>query len=167
VTPAEVGEAGEVLGMAPAVFAAVIAASAAVVVAVYGQVATVRRETANRRHAQRRTALVDLQDAAAELRTELRAYGIELRRALDLPSPLPGTVSPDIDSTRLRRAEALVDIRIVRLDDTIGHRPVAAAVRAWRETASEHFLSPSTVYASEEGAAWARVNEAVRTALSP
>jgi hypothetical protein len=166
VTPAEVADAGEVLGMAPAVFAAVIAASAAVVVAVYGQVATVRRETANRRHAQRRTAVVDLQDAAAELRTELRAYGIALRAALDLPSPLPGTVSPDVDSTRLRRAQALVDIRIVRLDDTIGHRPVAQAVTAWRDTATEHFLSPATVYASEEETAWARVNETVRSALT-
>lgn len=163
---APVPDAEQLLGLPPAVFAAVVAASAAVAVAVYGQVATVRREIANRRHNQRRTAVVELQDAAADLRTELRAYGIALRRALDLPSPLPGTVSPDVDSTSLRRAESLVDIRVVRLDDTIGHRPVAHALHAWREQATEHFLSPSSAYAGAEQAAWTRFNERVRATLN-
>lgn len=109
---------------------------------------------------------MELQEALLDLRTELRAYAADLLRELDVPSALPGVVSPEVDTTALRRAEALVDIRIVRLDDSIGHRPVAAAAAAWRNVAPDHFLSPATVHASVEQEAWDRFNEQARRTLN-
>lgn len=168
--------ADEVLGLPPAVFASVVAASVAVLVAFYGQFTAVRREQEGRRYERRRTAVLELQEAALDLRAALRAYGLALRTDLQQPQPPGepleiqppqpvGAVGAETDTTVLRAAEGLLEVRIVRLDDTIAHRPVGAAVRSWRETATEHFVSPNTVFATVEQAAWDGLNQAVSWAL--
>ena len=106
----------------------------------------------------------------------LRAYGLALRADLQQPQPQPqpleiqpaqpaGAVSAETDTTMLRAAEGLLEVRIVRLDDTIAHRPVVTSVRSWRETATEHFVSPNTVFAAVEQASWDGLNRAVSWAL--
>lgn len=168
----------EVLGLPPAVFASVIAASVAVLVAVYGQVATVRREQAGRRYERRRTAVLELQEAALDLRAALRVYGLALRADLEppemavpgqpdesQPTPPTGAINAGADTTMLRAAVGLLEIRIVRLDDTRSHKGLDEAVSSWRTTATEHFVSPHTVFAATEQTAWDRLNEAVAEAL--
>lgn len=167
--------ADAVLGLRPAVTAPVVAASAAVLVGVRAD-ATMRRGRERRRHERRRTAVLELQEAALGLRSALRAYGLALRSGLQEPQAQPqppevrpsrpvGPVGAEAGTTELRAAEGLLEVRVVRLDDTGTHRALGTSVTAWRQTAKEHFVGPYTVFAAAEQAAWDRLDRAVSRAL--
>lgn len=151
------------LGLPPAVFAAVVAASTAVVVAVLGQFLTARRERDARRDERRRVALTEVQDAALAVRGALRVYGLTLRSDLDQPLG-PRAVRVDVEDGDLHAAEGLLDVRLVRLSRD--HAAVAEAVRTWRRTAREHFISPTEVFATEEQERWHVLHQAVKEALT-
>ena len=146
-------------------YAAVITASVAVLVAVIGQFETWRRERAARRYERRRRALLDVQDAALALRSALRAYGPAVHTALAATRLENGRVAPDPDARRVSEAEGLLEVTQVRLDDDTYGQAVAESLHAWRQTAAEHFLTPREVPATEEQAAWTELHEAVAQAL--
>lgn len=165
---------GGVSGLAAAsssgapVAAAVITAAVAVVVAAVGQLETWRRERAGRRYERRRTALLEVQDAALAVRRALRVYGGELRLQLAgavRPATTRTRFAPRVEERDLADAQGLLEVRAVRLDvDRLG-TAVAQELQAWVQTSREHFLSPTDVSAGEEQAAWRQLNEAVAAAL--
>lgn len=117
---------------------AVIASAVAVVLAV----ATWRRERTARAYERRRTALLDAQDAALELRKELRKYGKALAAAVDeaRPEPLGPTgalVAPMADDSDRADAAALLEVRQTRLEAKPLSRAVSTALDHWRDRAEE------------------------------
>jgi hypothetical protein len=150
-------------GLEPSVVAAVITAAVAVVVAVITQLETWRRDRAVRRYELQRGALMDVQDAALQLRGRLRDYGQELRQAVDeLPQGniVAPTVQPRVNGAAAD-AEALLEVRLVRVDNP----RVVESVASWRAAASEHFISQEDVTADEEKTAWSRLNAEVGSAF--
>ncbi len=161
----------EILGLPVAVLSAVIAAAVAVVLAVVGQFETWRRERSARAYERRRTALLDAQDAAPDLRKELRKYGQALAAAVDeaRPEPLGPTgalVAPMADDSDRADAAALLEVRQTRLEAKPLSQAVSSALNDWRDRAEEHFISPGDVTAGAELEAWQAVNAAVAAALA-
>jgi hypothetical protein len=163
--------AAEVIGVPIAVLAAVITASVAVVLAVGAQVQTWRRDKGARAYERRRAALLDLQDAALELRRELRLYGAALRTAVGAAQEqAPGEggrlVAPDVEDAAVADVTGVLEVRRSRLENT----PLSAAagnrLDTWNSAATEHFLSPGDVTAGAEQDAWWAFNEAVAAALA-
>ena len=154
-----------------AVVTAVITASVAVVVAAYGQFETWRRERAAREYERRRDALIGVQEAALDLRRELRRYGRALQAAVaenkeQVGVQTPVLVSPDVPSDHMDDATAVLGVRVTRLERKPESEAVRAAADTWAATAREHFLSPQDETAGSESSAWDDMNEKVNTALS-
>lgn len=138
------------------VISAVIAALVALAVAVVGQLAISSRERSARRYERRRSALLDVQDAALELRRQLRQYGELVRAHPGQPGVAASTAEQDFDTARSRLVVALS-----RVED---QRAVEAVV-AWQAAASVSFISVLDVSASQEQARWEAMNQAVGRAL--
>lgn len=156
--------APDLSGRAPVV-AAVITAAIAVVVAVVGQVETARRDRAGRTYERRRSALLDVQDAALAVRRLLREYGLALRAAVEqLRGPLDRS-APRADDRDYADAQGTLEVRSVRLDDDVRGAAVAAALQRWTVLSQEHFLSAGEVPAAQEQQAWLAFNHAVARAL--
>jgi len=146
-------------------YAAVIAAAVAVVLAVAGQVETGRRDRIGRRYERRRDALLEVQDAALEVRRTLRDYGAALREAVERTQGPLDLSAPRSDDREYSDARARLEVRTVRLDDDERGRAVAEALREWSTTSQEHFLSSNEVPTATEQVAWRDFNEAVAVAL--
>ena len=152
---------------------AVITAAVAVVVAVITQLETWRRTRSDRVYDRRRSALIDVQDAALRLRNELRSYGRRLERASDTAVPAtsaqpdpPGTVlafGQDSDEADIARGR--LEVCAVRLEPTSAGRAASAALDTWATAAGEHFLSAGDRTAGTEQSAWTAFNTAVAAAL--
>jgi len=146
-------------------YTAVITAAVAVVLAVAGQVETARRDRLGRRYERRRDALLDVQDAALEVRRALREYGTALRAAVEGTHGPLDLSAPRADDRAYSDARARLEVRTVRLDDDPRGRAVAEALRDWSTTSQEHFLSSTEVPTATEQSAWQDLNEAVAEAL--
>ena len=155
----------EALGLPVAVLAAVISAAVAVVLAVVAQFETWRRERAARAYERRRTALIDCQDAALDVRRELRLYGAALRTAVT-DAPSPGSLVVDVDDAGVAGARGRLEVCRTRLERRPLSQAAASALLAWESAATERFLSPDDVTAGAEQAAWEEFLDAVADALA-
>jgi len=153
-------------GTSGTTIAAIITAAAAVLGVIVTQAVTLWRARSDRAYERRRTALTDAQDAALELRSVLRRYGVELRAAGQaLAVSANGQVSlavPDDLDDALYRARGALQVRVSRIDDA----RIVNLVQAWRVAAEQAFLSFDDVSATEEESAWRAVNTAIGDALS-
>lgn len=138
------------------VIAAVITAAVAVIVALLTQVATSRRDRADRRYAARRQAIVDAQDSAVDLRTALAEYGETVRRSATIPAPPPTDVARAVQRARGRLAVA-----VSRVQDAA----IQTAIDNWQHAAERRFLSVEEVTAAEEDAWFSYVNALAGLAL--
>ena len=146
-------------------YAAVLTAGVAVIVAVVGMLENARRDRVGRRYERRRDALLEVQDAALEVRRTLRGYGAALREAVEGTHGPLDLSAPRVDDRPYSDARAVLEVRTVRLDDDERGRAVAAALQEWTTTSQEHFLSGTEVPTATEQSAWQDVNEAVSRAL--
>lgn len=144
-----------------AVTAAVITASVAVVIAVLAQVSTWYLEHRNRVYERRRAALLDVQDAALQVRQALRRLAASVQdQAIGEPTAVLTPVeSPRAEAER-EDAEALLALRVARVDSLA----VRAAVETWQETARYWFLDEDGREAA--GRAWNAMNELMGWELS-
>ena len=136
---------------------ALIAAAVSLLVAVLGQYGLARRDRRERGYQRRRTALIDVQNAALELRQALAGFGV-LARAT------PGVRSTELlDAEReFDRALAVLEVRLSRLENA----EVADLVTAWRLAAQVSFISVHDVVTrSDEQQAWSALNAAIGNAL--
>jgi len=146
------------------VVAAVITASVAVVVAVLSQLSTWTLEHHHRMYERRRAALLDVQDAALQVRGRLRDLGPAVLLAVERAEPAQ-QVEVDEDarvSAARSDAEALLEVRLARLESA----EVREDVRAWQRAARFSFLGGDDVTTADEEAAWAAMNASVAEALT-
>lgn len=136
---------------------AVVAAATAVVVALFTQFVTWRRERTERVYERRRAALLDAQDAALALELRLGEFSRAAERAPGRPP-----------SAALREAEAaisdglaMLEVRLARVEDA----SVVQAVTEWRQRASLHAISAEEVRAEVERALWTAMNDRFARAL--
>lgn len=147
--------------------AALVTAVASIAVAVFTAVVLYVREYFTRKYDRRRLALLDVQDAAADLRKALRKYG---RQLLERVQDLPVGQAPDlvidfrVDEDEREDAYARLDVRLARLGRVQRDVAVGQAVEAWRDIAAEHFSARQPI-ARKEADAWTKVNNLVRKAL--
>lgn len=136
---------------------ALIAAAVSLLVAVIGQYGSARRDHRERRYQRRRSALLDVQNAALELRQALAGFGT-LARAK------PGVRSTELlDAEKeFDRALAVLEVRLSRLENA----EVAELVTAWRLAAQVSFISVHDVVSRpDEQRAWTELNAAIGDAL--
>jgi len=136
---------------------ALIAAAVSLLVAVIGQYGLVRRDRRERRYQRRRSALLEVQNAALELRQALAGFGV-LARAT------PGVRSAELlDAEReFDRALAVLEVRLSRLENA----EVRELVPVWRLAAQVSFISVHDVVSRpDEQRAWIELNAAIGTAL--
>lgn len=149
-----------------AVVAAVITACVAVVVAVVAQVSMWTLEHHNRTYERRRSALLDMQDTALKVRTELRTLGPKLRNAVEATELSETVVVPEDQAASAARAdaEALLGMYLARVESGA----VETSVRAWWAKARISFISlgDDDVTVRDEQLAWADMNEVVGHALT-
>ncbi len=148
-----------------AVVAAVVTASVAVLVAVLSQVSTWTLEHHHRVYERRRSALLDVQDAALQVRGRLRDLGPAVLVAVERTEPaLQVEVDEDIRVSAARSdAEALLEVRLARVESTT----VREAVRAWQRAARFSFLGGDDADTPADAeAAWASMNATVGDALT-
>ncbi|HZZ96597.1 MAG TPA: hypothetical protein VFE19_06275 [Jatrophihabitantaceae bacterium] len=139
-------------------WSALIAAVTALVVFLLTQVVVGRRERGARVYQRRRATLIEVQDAALELRNELGKYGPLARQAL---GGAPGT---DLLSATQSADEAfaLLGVKLTRIDD----EAVESAVVRWRDSARFHYVSAEEVTTAEEVALWDAMNATIGSALN-
>ncbi len=144
--------------------AAVVTASVAVLVAVLSQVSTWTLEHHHRVYERRRSALLDVQDAALQVRGRLRDLGPAVLVAVERTEPAQQVeVDEDVRvSTARSDAEALLEMRLARVESTT----VREAVRGWQRAARFSFLGGDDVTTADEEAAWASMNTTVADALT-
>ena len=102
--------------------------------------------------------MIEVQDAALELRNELSKYGPLARQALG-GAPAPTCCA------RSRRADdafALLGVKLTRIDD----EAVNAAVVLWRDSARFHYVSAEEVTTAEEVELWDAMNATIGSALN-
>jgi hypothetical protein len=148
-----------------AVVAAVITASVAVIAAILSQVSTWTLEHHHRVYERRRSALLDVQDAALQVRGRLRDLGPAVLGAVERTEPAQQVeVHEDVRvSTARSDAEALLEVRLARVESGA----VRDAVRAWQRAARFSFLGgDDDVTTADEEAAWASMNATVGDALT-
>jgi hypothetical protein len=141
-----------------AVTAALIAAAVSLAVAVLTQLGLVRRDRAERRYHRRRTALLEVQDAALSLRLRLSEYGALSRRH-------PGHRTPETTEAERQfdQARGLLEVALSRVEDRI----VLARVTEWRAKAQVISISSDDeVTVRQEETAWHDLNAAVGRALA-
>ncbi len=147
--------------------AALVTGVASIAVAVFTAVVLYIREYFTRKYDRRRVALLEVQDAAADLRRALRTYGRDLRRRIqDLPIGQASDRVMDfrVDEDEREDADSRLDVRLARLGRVKRDVAVGDAVEAWRDVAAEHFSARRPI-ASREADAWAKVHKLVREAL--
>jgi hypothetical protein len=147
-----------------AVVAAVLTASVAVLAAVLSQVSTWTLEHHHRVYERRRSALLDVQDAALQVRGRLRDLGPAVRVAVERTEPAQQVeVDEDVRvSTARSDAEALLEVRLARVESGT----VRDAVRSWQRAARFSFLGgDDDVTTADEELAWASMNATVGDAL--
>ncbi len=136
---------------------AFIAAAVSLLVALVSQLGSVRRDKQERLYQRRRAALLEVQDAALELRQALADFGRLARAA-------PGIRSAElVDAEReFDRALGILEVLLSRLDDA----EVRNLVTAWRLAAQVSFISVhDEVSRPDEQRAWAALNTAIGKAL--
>lgn len=136
---------------------ALIAAAVSLLVAVFSQVSSARRDKAERVYQRRRAALLEVQDAALALRRSLAEFGTAVRVQ-------PGVRSEELLGTEREFDNALgvLEVSLSRVDDA----EVRALVIAWRLAAQVSFISVhDTVTRSDEQQAWSALNTAIGNAL--
>jgi len=148
------------------VLAAVITASVAVLVAVVTQISTWQLEHRHRVYERRRSELLDVQDAALQVRGRLRDLGPTMRLAVE-PTPETGeavVVVEDPHAAAARSdAEALLEVRLARVEA----ERVRTAVRHWQQSARFSFLGgDDDVTGADEERAWALMNQVVGEELT-
>jgi hypothetical protein len=137
---------------------ALIAAAVSLLVAVIGQYGSARRDRRERGYQRRRAALLELQNAALELRQALAGFGMLARAA-------PGVRSAELlDAEReFDRALAVLEVRLSRLENA----EVAELVTGWRLAAQVSFISVhDMVSRPDEQRAWTDLNAAIGAALA-
>ncbi|HEU5269623.1 MAG TPA: hypothetical protein VFU36_06830 [Jatrophihabitans sp.] len=136
---------------------ALIAAAVSILVAVFSQFGSARRERAERVYQRRRAALLEVQDAALALRRVLADYGTAARAAVGARSAeLLGT-ERDFDN-----ALGVLEVSVSRVDDA----GVRELVTAWRLAAQVSFISVHDVVSRlDEQRAWTALNVAIGNAL--
>jgi hypothetical protein len=142
---------------AAALQSAFIAAAVALLVAVITQVSLFRRDRRERLYQSRRTALLDVQDAALALRQALAEYGPLVRIT-------PGERTDELlDAERLfDRTSGILEVRLSRMDNPV----VAQLVTRWQRIAQVSSISvKDEVSRSDEHQAWAALNAAIGDAL--
>ncbi len=136
------------------VWSAVIAAATALVVALLTQSLTGRRE----RRSRRERRLIEVQDAALELRSRLNRYGPLARRSLG--------GAPNAEVTAAKQgaddAFAVLGVALTR----VGDKTIHDAVVAWRDSARFHYVSAEEVTTAEEVALWDAMNATIGSALN-
>ena len=136
---------------------ALIAAAVSLLVALLSQLGSARRDKQERLYQRRRAALLEVQDAALELRQALADFG-RLARAE------PGVRSTElIDAEReFDRALGILEVLLSRLDNA----EVRILVNAWRLAAQVSFISVhDEVSRPDEQRAWSALNTAIGDAL--
>jgi inorganic triphosphatase YgiF len=144
--------------MSSELWAALIGAASALVIALTTQVAISRRDRGARLSERRRTALVDAQDAALAVRNSLGDYGPLARQASGHRSDAELTAARQ----RADDAFALLEVCLTRVDDA----EIVAGVMAWLERARFHYVSLEEVTTAEESALWKAMNERFGAALT-
>lgn len=139
-----------------AVASAAIAAVVSLVVAVFTQLNLTARDRLARQYERRRTALLDVQDAALAFRQRLHEYGDRLRA-----NPQPPAESVAKSERRFDDARGKLEVTLSRVDDS----SVRRAVLQWREDAEVSFISAQDVPAAQELARWQAVNSLVGEVL--
>ena len=137
---------------------ALIAAAVSLIVFALTQLWTTRREQRTQAYHRRRSALMEVQDAALALRSALGAFGPLARTASGR------AVRGDLANAQhnVDEAFALLEVKLTRLDDA----EVTQAVVAWRDMARFHYVSLEEVTTSDERAAWERMNARLGVALT-
>jgi len=137
---------------------ALIAAVVSLAVALFSAASSARQNRREHRYQRRRAALLDVQNAALDLRQSLATFG-ELARAN------PGARTRELlDSERqFDRALGVLDVMLSRVDT----EPVRERVTAWRLVAQVSFISThDAVSRADEQQAWTALNAAIGTALA-
>ncbi len=150
-------------GLDAQVAAAAITASVAAVFVVIGQFLVLWRERHGRRSNRRRQSLVEVQDAALQLRGRLRDYGRALEENVRPQQPqsiFAPNVPAEVESRR-DDADGLLDVCLTRVESAT----VRQAVDEWREAAMSRFISPEDVPAAQEAQAWRQMNDQLGRAL--
>ena len=137
---------------------ALIAAAVSLIVFVFTQYWTSRREQRTQAYQRRRSALMEVQDAALALRGALGAFGPLARTASGR------AVGGDLANAQhnVDEAFAFLEVKLTRLDDA----EITQAVVAWRDMARFHYVSLEEVTTSDERAAWERMNARLGVALT-
>jgi hypothetical protein len=147
------------------VAAAVVTSGVALVVAVGGGVRNELRSAADRRYERRRTFLIEVQDAALELRNTLREYGSELRARTGTGDGGGGGIFimsvPEPLATAVSAAEGLFTVASSRVED----EAVVAALTHWYSLARVSLIDTSEAPASAEQRAFNEVNDLIGAAL--
>jgi hypothetical protein len=147
------------------VAAAVVTSGVALVVAVGGGVRNELRSAADRRYERRRTFLIEVQDAALELRNSLREYGSELRARTGTGDGGGGGIFimsvPEPLATAVSAAEGLFTVASSRVED----EAVVAALTHWYSLARVSLIDTSEAPASAEQRAFNEVNDLIGAAL--
>lgn len=151
--------------MDTSVAAAVVTSGVALVVAVGGGVRNELRSAADRRYERRRTFLIEVQDAALELRNTLREYGSELRARTGTGDGGGGGIFimsvPEPLATAVSAAEGLFTVASSRVED----EAVVAALTHWYSLARVSLIDTSEAPASAEQRAFNEVNDLIGAAL--
>ncbi|MFL6164456.1 MAG: hypothetical protein ACJ74U_19850 [Jatrophihabitantaceae bacterium] len=144
-------------GSVSALQSALIAAAVSLLVAVFTQLSLSRRDRQERLYQRRRTALLDVQNAALALRQALADFG-ELARAT------PGYRSAELIEAERRfdRTSGLLEVMLSRVADA----EVAELVNDWRRIAQVSSISvQDEVSRPDEQRAWAALNSTIGNAL--
>ncbi|MDT4915224.1 MAG: hypothetical protein QOC66_4352 [Pseudonocardiales bacterium] len=151
--------------MDTSVAAAVVTSGVALVVAVGGGIRNELRSAADRRYERRRTFLIEVQDAALELRNTLREYGSELRARTGTGDGGGGGIFimsvPEPLATAVSAAEGLFTVASSRVED----EAVVAALTHWYSLARVSLIDTSEAPASAEQHAFNEVNDLIGAAL--
>jgi hypothetical protein len=147
------------------VAAAVVTSGVALVVAVGGGIRNELRSASDRRYERRRTFLIEVQDAALELRNTLREYGSALRARTGTGDGAGGGIFimsvPEPLATAVSAAEGLFTVASSRVED----EAVGAALTHWYSLARVSLIDTSEAPASAEQRAFDEVNDLIGAAL--
>ena len=136
---------------------ALIAAAVSLLIAVFSQFSSARRERRERLYQRHRTELLEVQEAALALRQALAEYG-ELARAA------PGERSAQLIAAERQfdRTRGVLEVMLSRVEDD----EVRNRVNAWLRIAQVSSISVhDEVSLPDEQHAWAALNSAVGDAL--
>lgn len=142
---------------ATALQSALIGAAVAVLVAIFTQFSSARRDLRERRYQRHRTELLEVQEAALALRQALADYGERARAARGVRSPELLAAEREFDYT-----SGVLEVMLSRVEND----EVRDRVNAWRRIAQVSFISvQDEASLPDEHHAWAALNDAIGAAL--